>query len=339
MQVIDEALLRIVSAHAGEKQVFARAPTPMTGGFWATIHGFELDHPPADLAGPLVLRVMPRGDAAIRETIVQRAVAEQGYRTPRVVLDGFDEEVGGAFMIMERAEGHAPLEGLGIGPALLRLPKTIRGVARQLSVATVQLHELDPQPIREQFAGAGIDNASLGVEARRDEIRAAAQAGFVGFEELLSWLEHRRPALTPEVVCHGDIHPFNMLVTDDDSFSMLDWTNANLCRREYDVGFTAALLHCAPIAVPRLARRPVAAITGALSRRFIGAYRRMAPVNLDIVEWFETLQYGRCLAAVATAPLVNDGIVGPGHPFRVSAPAMVRQVEMITGVTIALGPT
>jgi hypothetical protein len=38
---------------------------------------------------------------------------------------------------------------------------------------------------------------------------------------------------------------------------------------------------------------------------------------------------------VATAALVDDGIVGPSHPFRVSAPAMIRQVETITDVTIA----
>lgn len=35
-----------------------------------------------------------------------------------------------------------------------------------------------------------------------------------------------------------------MLVTVDGSFNVLDWTNFNLCRREYDVGFTAALLRC-----------------------------------------------------------------------------------------------
>jgi aminoglycoside phosphotransferase (APT) family kinase protein len=334
--MIDEALLRIVSGHAGEKQTFAEPPTAMTGGFWAKIYGFELDHPPPDLAGHLVLRVMPKGDVAMRETIVQRAVAEQGYPTPRVVLDGFDTELGGAFMVMKRAEGEAPLGSLDIGRALLRLPKTIRGVARQLSVAAAQLHDLDPQPIREQFESAGIDNGSLGVEARLDEIRIAADSQFSGFGELLTWLDQRRPALTPEVVCHGDIHPFNMLVTEDESFSVLDWTNANLCRREYDVGFTAALLSCAPLPVQRLARRPVGAITASLARRFIDAYRRMAPVNLDVVEWFETLQYGRCLAAVAMAPLVGDGIVGPGHPFRVSARAMIRQVDMITGATIAL---
>ena len=57
--VIDDDLLRVLSAHAGQPLSFATRPAAMTGGFWAAIYGFELDHPPADLAGPLVLRVMP----------------------------------------------------------------------------------------------------------------------------------------------------------------------------------------------------------------------------------------------------------------------------------------
>jgi aminoglycoside phosphotransferase (APT) family kinase protein len=136
-------------------------------------------------------------------------------------------------------------------------------------------------------------------------------------------------------VCHGDIHPFNMLVTDDGSFNMLDWTNGNICRREYDVGFTAALLQCAPLDVPRTATAVLRAITGSLSHRFVDAYRKVAPINLDVVEWFETLQYGRCLAAVVTMP-IDDEIVGERHPFRLAAPAMVHQVRTITGVTIEI---
>ena len=213
-----------------------------------------------------------------------------------------------------------------------RLPKTVRRVASQLSVASVQLHDLDPQPVIDALDEAGVDVASLGVTGRINEIRAAADRSLAGFDELLNWLDRGRPSLTPAVVCHGDIHPFNMLMTADDSFNVLDWTNANLCRREFDVGFTAALLQCAPIAVPPSPGNPLGALTGALARRFIDTYRRMAPINLDVVEWFEVLQYGRCLAAVATTS-TDDAIIGASHPFRVSAPAMIRQVEIITGVT------
>jgi aminoglycoside phosphotransferase (APT) family kinase protein len=333
--MIDDALLRVLSAHAGRPLAFARPPTPMTGGYWAAIYAFELDHSPAGLSGPLVLRVMPNADAATIETIVHRAVAVQGYPTPRVVLDGFDEGLGGAFMVMERVDGVQLLEGLSLGGALLRLPKTLRRIARQLSVASVQLHDLDPRPVLTSLEAAGINPDALGPEARFTEIRDAARTTSVGLDGVLAWLENRRPAFTPAVVCHGDIHPFNMLVTADDSFNLLDWTNGNLCRREYDVGFTAALLQCAPIAVPRIAQGPLRAVTGSLSHRFIDTYRSNAPINLDVVEWFETLQYARCLAAVATAPL-DDPIVGVKHPFRLSAPAMIRQIGMITDVTIEL---
>ena len=333
--MIDEALLRTLSAHTGAQQAFAQRPRPLTGGYWAAIYGFELADPPDDLRGPLVVRVMPRPDAAEVETIVQRTVANQGYPTPRVVIDGFDAALGGAFMVMQRVDGVALLEGLGIGRALWSLPKLVRRVATQLSVASVRLHDLDPQPVVDALDSAGVDITTLGVAGRINEIRAAAKNCPAGFDELLVWLDRGRPPLTPAVVCHGDIHPFNMLMTDDDSYNVLDWTNANLCRRELDVGFTAALLQCPPIAVPSFVRRPLGAVTGSLARRFVDTYRLMAPINLDVVEWFEVLQYGRCLAAVATTS-TDDAIVGATHPFRASAPAMIRQLQIITGVQIAL---
>jgi aminoglycoside phosphotransferase (APT) family kinase protein len=333
--MIDEALLRILSAHAGTQQTFAQRPTSMTGGYWAAIYSFELAEPPDDLHGPLVLRVMPSPDGAVVETIVQRTVANQGYPTPRVVMAGTDVALGGAYMVMQRVEGVALLAGLSIGRTLWSLPKTVRRVATQLSVASVKLHDLDPQPVIEALDTAGVDITSLGVAGRINEIRAAAERSVSGFDELLTWLDRGRPSLTPAVVCHGDIHPFNMLMTTEDSFNVLDWTNANLCRRELDVGFTAALLQCAPIEVPSIVRKPLGALTGALARRFIDTYRLMAPINLDVVEWFEVLQYGRCIAAVATTS-TDDAIVGVSHPFRVSAPAMIRQLRIITGVRIEL---
>ena len=332
--MIDEALLRIVSAHAGAPQAYAQAPEPMSGGYWAAIYSFELAEPPAGLGGPLVLRVMPSASAAVVETIVQRTVANLGYPTPHVVIDGNDEALGGPFIVMQRVAGAPLLDGLSIGRTLWTLPKMLRRVASQLSVASVRLHELNPQPVVDALDAAGVDVTSLGVAARLNEIRVAAETSH-GFDELLTWLDRRRPPMTPAVVCHGDIHPFNMLMTADDAFNLLDWTNANLCRRELDVGFTAALLQCAPIEVPSIATKPLGAVTGALARRFIETYRRISPINLDVVEWFEVLQYGRCLASVATTS-TDDAIIDASHPFRTSAAAMIRQVRIVTDVRITL---
>ena len=117
--MIDDALLEVMSARAGSQQTFLRDPTPLKGGFWAAIYGFELDEPPAELGGPLVLRVMPT-EGPVSEAIVQREVAEQGYPTPRVVADGVGEGLGGAFMVMEHVDGAQLLAGLGIGRLLLQ---------------------------------------------------------------------------------------------------------------------------------------------------------------------------------------------------------------------------
>jgi hypothetical protein len=92
---------------------------------------------------------------------------------------------------------------------------------------------------------------------------------------------------------------------------------------------------CAPLEAPRFAQRAVGVVTGSLSRRFVDSYRKYAPINLDVVEWFETLQYARCLAVVATSPL-DHPIIGPNHPFRLAAPSMLRQVRMITEVPVEL---
>jgi aminoglycoside phosphotransferase (APT) family kinase protein len=268
---------------------------------------------------------------------VQREVALLGYPTPRVMLHGFDEGLGGAFMVMERVDGDHLLAGIGVAQAVLGLPKIVRRVAQQLSMASAQLHDLDPRPIVEVLAAHGVDVGRLGPESRLRDVRAAAQASSTGLDGVLTWLEAQQPPFEPAVVCHGDIHPYNMLIAPDGSFNVLDWTNASVCRREYDIGCTAGLLHCAPVAVPRIAERPLRAVTGSLARRFVDVYRRSAqshaPINLDVVEWFETLQYARCLAAVVTAP-IDDPIIGARHPFRVAGPAMVRQVEMITGVEV-----
>ncbi len=334
--MIDASLLRVLSGFAGSPQTYADSPTPITGGFWAAIYGFELRDPPPDLRGPLVLRVMPNPDAGVRETIVQRGVVDQGYRAPRVVLDGVDDSLGGAFLVMERVGG-APAAGRprdrwGRCFACRRRFAGSPGcLQRQRCSCMPSMRNRSPMHCNPP------ESTSARWESRHASPRSAKRlrSPASGFAALLTWLEARRPVMTPAVVCHGDIHPFNMLVTDDDAFNVLDWTNANLCRREYDVGFTAALLRCAPIAVPRFAEPVLSAVTGALSRRFVDAYRRSVPVNLEVVDWFEVLQYGRCLAAVATSP-IDDPIIGTRHPFRLAARAMIRQLQIITDVTIEL---
>ena len=342
--MIDDELLRIVGEYLGVSVAYRSRPARISGGFWASIHGFEVVGGPGDWQGQLVLRVMPDTVAENRETVIQRAVAEQRFPTPVVLAAGFDEGIGGAFMIMPRATGSSPMSGLALGPSLVHLPALLRELPRQLADVAVALHALDSFAVRAAVSASAPDadpGGGPGVERRLASVRSVA-APASGFVEVADWLQRHRPGALAQpdshVVCHGDLHPFNVLVDDVGNVTVLDWTDANLLPREFDVGFTAGLLRCAPISVPAPLRPALRRITDRLARAFVERYASAAPLDLTMVAWFEVLQYGRCLAEVARtrAGLVAGTPVGTTHPFETSAVAMIRRLAELTGVTVML---
>jgi aminoglycoside phosphotransferase (APT) family kinase protein len=328
----------VLGSHLHTSITLSAEPTRLSGGFWAAIHRFSIDAPagglPAGWSGPLVLRVMPDRARAEHEIIVQRTVAEQGFPTPKVLAHGFDEALGGAFMVMPLSAGTSPMSSLGAG-TLFALPRLLRRLPDQLAEMAIRLHALDPAPVAAALADAGLD-ASDGVESRLTAIGFAGTTGGRGFDALLDWFRDHRPSQPDVVVCHGDLHPFNLLVDGDGHTTVLDWTNGDLLPREFDVGFTAAFLRCAPIRVPKFAARGLGRVTAWVADRFVTTYERSAPIDHQMVTWFEALQLARCLAEVATARSGLSHVVDDRHPFEVSADAMSRRLATLTGITIAL---
>lgn len=342
--MISEALARILTDHLGASITLRSEPSPISGGFWAAIYGFEIASadgdsgaiPPA-WSGRLVLRVMPNRERAMHEIIVQRAVAEAGFPTPPVLHDGYDEALGGAFMIMPFATGRPPMAGLGPG-SLLSVPRLFRRLPVQLAEVALKLHQIDAEPIGEALreAGLGGSGSGDGAESRLNMITAAAGTDGRGFDRLLAWFDERRPHDPPLVMCHGDLHPFNLLIDDAGRTTVLDWTNGELMPREFDVGFAAGLLRCAPIKVPSVTRPIVRRLTAWLAQRFIDTYERSARLDRSRLAWFEALQHARCLAEVATARSGLSHIVDANHPFETSAAAMTERLAEITGITVSL---
>ena len=337
--MLTDALQALLSDHFHGPVTLAAEPARVTGGFWASIHGFSIASSPGDLppgwTGPLVLRVMPDRSRAERESIVQRAVAATGFPSPAVLLAGYDESLGGAFMVMPFAAGKSPLSGLGRG-SLLRVPRLLRQLPVQLAEIAVRLHRVDPAPVAAALADGGYSASGNGVEPRLAVIRAAAGTHSRGFDRLLDWFADHRPDQPTLVVCHGDIHPFNLLVDSDGRVTVLDWTNGDLMPREYDIGFSAGLLRCAPFSVPKLARPVFDRLTSRLADRFVSVYERSFPVDPAMLAFFEALQYARCLAEVATARSGLTNIVDDRHPFEISAAAMTRRLAALTGITVIL---
>jgi len=329
-------LLDVLRTATGAHVDFAEPPTPITGGFYARLVRFRLHGATDGWRQELVARVMPDPGTAAKETMVQAGVASQGYPTPAVRLDGGPGDgLGQAFMVMDLAPGAPILAGLDGIAAMSALPRLARALPGLLAESMALLHRLDPRPIRDRLtqpggSGVGIDQvvASLGETAvllGRGDLAMAA-----------TWLATHRPEAEPDVICHGDLHPFNVLVDTDGSFTVLDWSAALLAPAAYDVAFTGLILAEPPVTVAR-PFRPLVRIAGRrLARRFRRAYQRRSGAELDrqSLAWHEGLVCLRALLEVAG--WADAGLTSErrGHPWLVCGPRFATRLSVLTEVRV-----
>ena len=314
---------------------YERRPEPMRGGFWAELLSFSLANPPDGWPAELVARLMPDPGSARKETVVQGAVAAAGFPTPFVrAAGGPDDGLGQAFMIMDRAAGGPAIAGLDGGLTPAAVPGLVRRIPELLATSMARLHALDPGLVRgdlEQVRGVPVTVDGL--------IAAAARfAGEFGRPDLVRaarWLADHPPGPAPDVICHGDLHPFNLLA-DGDRVTVLDWSTALLAPRAHDVGFTSLLLSDPPLRVPGWQRPLVRLLGRVLARRFVRDYQRQTAATFEPgeVRWHQAVVCLRALTEVAS--WVHLGVDGThaGHPWLVIGPALARRVAALTGVQV-----
>lgn len=322
----------MLRAATGDPELaYADPPRQLSGGFWAELLAFSLAGPPPGWPGELVARIMPEAGVAHKETTVQRAVAAAGFPTPVVRAAGRDNGLGRAFIVMDRAAGAHLLSGLSGAKAVASALTALRHLPGLLSATMARLHAIDPVPVRDQLGsscdvpvtlpGLLVTLREMARDYERADLAAAAQ-----------WLIDNPVPPAPEVICHGDLHPFNLLV-DGADVCLLDWTAALLAPRTYDVAFTSLLLAEPPLSVPG-ALRPVLRRLGArLARRFVARYEQDAGVRVDRGElrWHQSV--GCLRALVESAGWAQQELVEAhaGHPWLVCGPAFARRLTALTG--------
>jgi aminoglycoside phosphotransferase (APT) family kinase protein len=315
---------------------YERPPEPMHGGFWAELFSFSLADPPEGWPAELVARLMPDPGTARKETIVQSAVAAAGFPTPFVRASGGPEAgLGRAFMVMDRAAGSPALSGLDGGVTPASVARLLRQVPDLLAGSMARLHALDPDLVRgelEQVRDVPVDEA--GQLARLT--RFAAEFGRPDLVEAARWLADHRPAPSPDVICHGDLHPFNLLA-DGDRVTVLDWSAALLAPRGHDVGFTSLVLSEPPLRVPGW-QRPLVRMAGReMARRFVRAYQRRTGTTIEPGElsWHQAV--GGLRALVEVARWVHEGVTGQhaDHPWLLCGPAFASRLASMTGAPVS----
>jgi aminoglycoside phosphotransferase (APT) family kinase protein len=306
-------------------------PEPLTGGFWASISLLRLANVPPG-ADRLVLRIMPDQAFAAKEAVIHREVARQRFPVPAVRLTGgSDAGLGGAFVVMDHATGRMPLAGLDGLAAARRLPSIARSLPVLLGEVTARLHSLDPGPARDALRDAAV-SVPTDAPTMLDWLRAAADdAGRADLAATARWLAANSPPSGREAICHGDIHPFNLLV-DGDRWTLLDWTSALIADPAFDLAYTVMVLRRPPLAAPPPVRALLYAAGTAVARRFLSAYRRAAGMTPDtaVLTWFSCLHALRILVEVDSWH--RDGGPGrPDHPWTAIAPWAAGLLARTTG--------
>ena len=334
-----DALLTVLrrTAHAPGLR-FASPPERMTGGFWAEIWAVDLAGGPDDLNGDVVIRVMPDTGMAQREVVVQQEVVRQGFPAPRVRLTGEAAEgLGRPFMVMDRVPGRPPLPDVTGTAALSAMGRAAIRIPDMLARTAARLHALDPAPLRAELERLGstvvdvIDLLELlggrAEEADRPDLASAA-----------AHMPRTRPPSEREAICHGDLHPFNLLVEGDRVY-VIDWTVSLVADPAFDLAFTAMVMAVAPIAIPRGLRGLVRAGARRGSRQFLRRYRQHAPqaeasLADNMLAWYTGVHCLRALVEVAEWIAAGTVDSKTGHPWVLMAPQMAVRLSEVAGEDI-----
>jgi aminoglycoside phosphotransferase (APT) family kinase protein len=307
---------------------------PLTGGQWAAMAHLRLAGQPDHIPADVVLRVVPDATMGAKELAVQAAAGDAGIVTPRIRLTGpAGGPLVGAWSVMDLAVGEAPIADLDATAAIGRLPALLRQLPGQLADTMATIHRVDPQPVTRRVHAIA-PTVALSIDEVWAHLRAAA--GALPRDELTVALQRLRDTQPPSlgaVLCHGDLHPLNLLI-DDGQVTVVDWTGAAVAPPAFDVAFTRLVLRHPPLVAPRPLRPMIGAGAAVLADRFVKHYRRGAPAaDLGNLDWYAGLHAARVLVDLATWQQAGDARA-ERHPWRLVAPGAVGALWRATGVRV-----
>jgi aminoglycoside phosphotransferase (APT) family kinase protein len=239
-------------------------------------------------------------------------------------------------MVMDLASGGPMLEGLAGASTFAAVPRLARRLPSVLAETMAALHSVDPAPIRDrmdevpQLAARDVTDFVAGI---------GASAELVGRDDLAlvaQWLLAHPPPVAPDVVCHGDLHPFNLLVDAHQAVTLLDWSGGMLAPAAYDAAFTSLLLSVPPVVIPRPLAPTLRLVGSRLSRRFLRTYEASSGTEIDpdSLRWHQGVICLRSLAELAGWIAAGRFDEYRAHPWVICGPAFAQRLGALTGVAV-----
>ena len=264
--------------------VYLEPPTPLGRGLDTRIYSFHLNAEGLgpQWSAPLVLRLYTSEDQAEKaqkEADVQAFAAAEGYPAVEPLL--VDRKAAGfelPIMVMPRMDGRPMLD------VVTSSPLAVGRLLQQMADLQVALHNLPT-------ANCSLERGTPLVERKLLELRAD-HTGDTDQARALEWLEQHKAIVKVEevVLCHGDFHPLNILIDESGAATVLDWSDASLGDRHFDVARSLLIFWIAPIvAESTLERVALRAARGYLQWQYLRSYRGLHPIDDDRLAYWKAL--------------------------------------------------
>jgi len=279
------------SAFPDKEALTIDEPTNISNGWETEIYAFDLEHgPPGDRQSEeLILRLYPDESAqatATREFRAMIRLFESGYPVPRILAQESEASpLDKPFILMERIDGQLMWSLLSVSPE--EEQDKLISIFCELFV---QLHRLDWTPFTEDIAGYNRGGPYIFVDKMLGEAEGALKRfKQYGYLPALAWIKDRRDmasCLRPSIV-HWDFHPNNILVRDDGTAIVIDWSGLDISDYRFDLAWTLLLAD---------------AYSGdALRNQILSEYERQAGVAADQLTIFEVYACLRRLFSVTVS--------------------------------------
>ena len=261
----------------------------ITSGWEAELYSFVVEHEEEGrtLREERVARIYHGNVAtqkAVEEFKVISGLSGAGFPIPEVFhLETDASLLCGPFIIMERVRGKSLSEAYHTSDE-----EEARNLMAEFTRIWVDLHNLDGASLFPEDFPRGdtqdyLDEMLSYAKKRIDE------RGIGWLQLVLDWLEERRSDVTPErlSILHQDYHTENVMLRDDGSLVVLDWTAAMAGDYRADLAWTVLLMSTYD--------------DPAFREIILKSYEEASDREIRDIEFFDVLAIGRRILDVSSS--------------------------------------
>ena len=199
-------------------------------------------------------------------------------------------------------------DGLEMPGGVLHFPKIYRNLPTTLAELHLELHRMDPVPLRQKLSALEISAETFTPAGRIARIRTLAQKNWSAAHQACDKLLAQLPATVDARICHGDLHPLNVMTEKDRVTGVIDWSKICFADREYDLANAHLLLQASVLVVPIWVVPAINALKRGMAERFLDHYARQLHIDHEKLGYFRALRACEelVLAHVGFAPQMGE---------------------------------